>query len=57
MRSKEDNLETSSALDDPLAGEPEVWEFWETGLVVGSIAVGAAALIVLGWAVEQFILP
>jgi hypothetical protein len=57
MRSKEDNLETSSALDDPLAGEPEAWEFWETGLVVGSIAVGAAALIVLGWAVEQFILP
>jgi hypothetical protein len=56
MRSQDDNLE-SSALDDPLSGEPEAWEPWETGLVAGSIAVGATALIVLGWAVDQFILP
>jgi hypothetical protein len=56
MRSQEDKRETS-ALDDTLSGEPEAWELWETGLVVGSIAVGATALIVLGWAVEQFILP
>jgi hypothetical protein len=57
MRSEEDKRETSSALDEPLSGEPEAWESWETGLVVGSVAVGATALIALGWAVERFILP
>lgn len=41
---------------DALAGEPEPWEPWETRLVVGSLAIGAAGLIVLGWLVDRFIL-
>jgi hypothetical protein len=42
---------------DALSGVPEPWEAWETALVVGSISVGVLALVVLGWAVTQFILP
>ena len=39
-----------------LAGEAEPWEPWETRLVVASLATGAAALVVLGWLVDHFIL-
>jgi hypothetical protein len=42
---------------EALAGEPEAWEPWETRLVVGSLAIGTAGLIVLGWLVDRFILP
>ena len=42
---------------DVLSGVPEPWEAWETALVLGSIGVGVLALVVLGWAVTQFILP
>ncbi len=42
---------------DSLSGDPEPWEPWETSLVVWSIGVGIAGLIVLGWLVDQFILP
>jgi hypothetical protein len=42
---------------DALSGIPEPWETWETALVLGSIGVGVLALVVLGWAVAQFILP
>jgi hypothetical protein len=43
--------------EEALAGEPEPWEAWETGLVLGSIGVGLLGLIVLGWLVDRFILP
>ena len=39
-----------------LSGAPEPWERWETTLVLGSIAVGAVGLVVLGWLVDRFIL-
>ena len=42
--------------EDALAGAPEPWESWETTLVLGSIAVGALGLVVLGWLVDVFIL-
>lgn len=42
---------------DSLTGVAEPWEAWETALVLGSIGVGVLALVVLGWAVTQFILP
>ena len=42
---------------DALSGVAEPWEAWETALVFGSIGVGVLALVVLGWAVTQFILP
>ncbi len=48
---------TSPGGGDALAGVPEPWEAWETALVAGSIGVGVFALVVLGWAVTQFILP
>ena len=41
---------------EALAGEPEAWEPWETRLVVGSLAIGAAGLVLLGWLVDRFIL-
>jgi hypothetical protein len=43
--------------EDALSGTPEPWEPWETKLVVGSIALGALGLVVLGWLVDRFILP
>jgi hypothetical protein len=43
--------------EDALAGTPEPWERWETSLVLGSIAVGFAGLVLLGWLVARFILP
>ena len=43
--------------DDALSGAPEPWERWETSLVLGSIAVGFAGLLLLGWLVARFILP
>ena len=43
--------------EDALAGTPEPWERWETSLVLGSIAVGFAGLVLLGWLVDRFILP
>jgi hypothetical protein len=43
--------------DEALSGVPEPWESWETKLVVGSLAVGAAGLVLLGWLVARFILP
>jgi hypothetical protein len=42
--------------DDTVARDPEAWGIWETGLLLGSIVVGATGLVVIGWAVEQFIL-
>ncbi|HEY7671730.1 MAG TPA: hypothetical protein VIC71_05890 [Gammaproteobacteria bacterium] len=44
------------AREDSSAGDPEAWGIWETGLLLGSIAVGTTGLVVIGWAVEQFIL-
>ena len=41
---------------EALGGEPEAWEPWETRLVAGSLAIGAAGLVVLGWLVDRFIL-
>jgi hypothetical protein len=41
---------------DTVTGDPEAWGFWEAGLVLCSVAVGATGLVVLGWAVERFIL-
>jgi hypothetical protein len=43
--------------DETVAADSEAWGIWETGLLLGSIAVGATGLVVIGWAVEQFILP
>jgi hypothetical protein len=43
--------------EDALAGAAEPWERWETSLVLGSIAVGVAGLVLLGWLVDRFILP
>jgi hypothetical protein len=43
--------------DDALSGPPEPWERWETSLVLGSLAVGFAGLVLLGWLVARFILP
>jgi hypothetical protein len=42
--------------DDTVAGDPEAWGLWEAGLLLGSVAVGATGLVVIGWAVERFIL-
>ena len=42
--------------DDALSGAPEPWERWETTLVLGSVAIGALGLVVLGWLVDRFIL-
>ncbi len=43
--------------DDALSGRPEPWERWETNLVLGSIGLGFAGLVLLGWLVARFILP
>jgi hypothetical protein len=43
--------------EDALSGHAEPWESWETALVLGSIALGILGLVVLGWLVNQFILP
>jgi hypothetical protein len=43
--------------EDALSGPPEPWERWETTLVLGSLALGLAGLLVLGWLVSRFILP
>jgi hypothetical protein len=42
--------------EDVLSGAPEPWERWETSLVLGSLALGAAGLVLLGWLVNRFIL-
>lgn len=42
--------------EDALSGAPEPWERWETSLVLGSIALGVAGLVLLGWLVDRFIL-
>ena len=47
----------ATASDDALSGVPEPWERWETTLVLGSLAVGLAGLVLLGWLVARFILP
>ena len=57
MAGEGESREAAELPDDALSGEPEGWEYWETGLVLGSIAVGAIGLVVLGWAVDRFILP
>lgn len=46
-----------TAGQNALSGQPEPWEPWETKLVLGSIAVGAVGLVLLGWLVDRFILP
>jgi hypothetical protein len=40
-----------------LTATPEPWERWETRLVLGSLALGIAGLLVLGWLVARFVLP
>jgi hypothetical protein len=42
--------------EDVLSGVAEPWERWETSLVLGSIALGVAGLVLLGWLVDRFIL-
>ncbi len=42
---------------DELIGEAEPWESWETKLVVWSIGIALAGLVLLGWAINTFILP
>jgi len=42
--------------EDVLSGIAEPWEPWETTLVLGSIALGVAGLVLLGWLVDRFIL-
>jgi hypothetical protein len=42
--------------EDVLSGAPERWEPWETTLVLGSIALGVAGLVLLGWLVDRYIL-
>jgi hypothetical protein len=54
---RRDDRPGESTGPDALAGTPEPWEPWETTLVLGSIAVGALGLVVLGWLVDRFILP
>jgi type IV secretory pathway TrbF-like protein len=39
-----------------LLQEAEAWEPWETKLVGYSIALAIAALIILGWLINMFIL-
>ena len=46
--------ETKAA--EALLGEPEPWEPWETKLVVWSIGLAVAALVVLGWLINTYIL-
>jgi hypothetical protein len=50
-----DELEDSN--DDAFSGAAEAWEPWETKLVLGSLALGVAGLVLLGWLVDRFILP
>jgi hypothetical protein len=57
MQLQEDGADASSGRDEAFTGDPEAWGYWEAGLVLGSIAVGAMGFVVLGWAVERFIFP
>ena len=50
-----DDAERRSA--EALLGEPEPWETWETQLVTWSIGLGLAALVVLGFLINKFLLP
>ncbi len=52
--SEESESEHKSA--EELLGEAEPWESWETALVGGSMGVGLAGLVILGWLVNKFIL-
>ncbi len=52
--SEESNREHESA--EALLGEAEPWEPWETWLVLGSLGVGFAGLVILGWLINTFIL-
>ena len=54
MQNSNDGGETPP--HDDIASDPEAWGMWETGLLLGSIAVGVTGLAVVGWAVERFIL-
>lgn len=51
------DIQSRSSGEDALSGAPEPWERWESRLVLGSIAVGAIGLVLLGWLVDRFILP
>ena len=42
---------------EALLEEPEPWEHWETQLVLGSIGLGLAGLVVLGFLINKFLLP
>ena len=41
---------------DALTGDAEPWKSWETKLVLGSVGLGLAGLVILGWLVNRFIL-
>ncbi len=41
---------------EELLGEAEPWESWETMLVGGSLGIGLAGLVILGWLINKFIL-
>ncbi len=45
-----------SSSREPLLGEPEPWQSWETQLVLWSIAIGISGLLSLGWLVNHFLL-
>jgi hypothetical protein len=47
--------EKKSAIESVL-GEPEPWESWETQLCLWSVGIGIAALVVLGFLINQFLL-
>jgi hypothetical protein len=51
------DTQSQSSDEDALSGAPEPWEPWESRLVLGSIAIGAIGLVLLGWLVDRFILP
>jgi hypothetical protein len=42
--------------DDAVTADSEAWGMWEAGLALGSIVVGAAGLLAIGWAVERFLI-
>ncbi len=41
---------------EALLGEAEPWEPWETRLVGWSIGIAIAAIVVLGWLINTYIL-
>lgn len=44
-------------INEAVLGEAEPWEDWETRLCLWSLGIGITALVVLGFLVNQFLLP